>query len=130
VARGLSPRLLAAHAAHVGEGRARLAGALAKTGGERTPLRVKALGGAGRLASIAGDLEEAESFSRQSLELAREIGDLEGIAFALNELGNLANSRGDAAAARPLYEESAEYWRRLGATRQLCMAMHNLGVTA
>jgi predicted ATPase/DNA-binding SARP family transcriptional activator len=118
------------HWVHFPEGRAWFAAALAKTGDIRTPVRVKALGGAGWLASAAGDLEEAESLARQSLELARELGDLEGIGYALHVLGNVALSRGDAAEAVELYEESAQYWRQLGAKRFLSRAFHNIGLAA
>jgi predicted ATPase/DNA-binding SARP family transcriptional activator len=118
------------HWVHVPEGRAWFAAALAKTADVRTPVRVKALGGAGWLASAAGDLEEADSLARQSLELARELGDLEGIGYALNVLGNVAIYRGDAAEAVELYEESAQYWRQLGAKRFLSGALHNIGLAA
>ena len=113
---------------HVPEGRAWFAAALAKTADVRTPVRVKALGGAGWLASAAGDLEEAELLARQSLELARELGDLEGIGYALNVLGNVATFRGEAAEAVKLYEESAQCWRQLGAKRFLSRALHNIGL--
>jgi predicted ATPase len=118
------------HWVHVPEGRAWFAAALAKTADVRTPVRVKALGGAGWLASAAGDLEEAESLARQSLELARELGDLEGIGYALNVLGNVAFSRGDAAKAVRLFEETAQYWTRLGAKRFLSRALHNIGLAS
>jgi predicted ATPase/DNA-binding SARP family transcriptional activator len=118
------------HWMHFPEGRTWSAAALAKTVDVRSPVRVKALGGAGWLAAAAGDLEEAESLAQQSLELARELGDLEGIGYALHVLGNVALSRGDAAEAVELYEESAQYWRQLGAKRFLSRTLRNIGLAA
>jgi predicted ATPase/transcriptional regulator with XRE-family HTH domain len=91
-------------------------------------LRMQALRGTAALCLILADLGAGEAFARQSVALARELGDSIGTADALNALGNILRNRGEAAAAVPSYEESLAVYREAGEARGVSVALNNLGV--
>ncbi|HET7038047.1 MAG TPA: tetratricopeptide repeat protein [Thermomicrobiaceae bacterium] len=111
------------------EGRATCLAILAVTPDSlRTVERAHVLMGAGSFARLQGDYAAAEEALTDSLTLARELRDDNGVALALLTLGNLANQRGMFAAARAYYEESSAISRRLGLRVALARALNNLGV--
>ena len=63
-------------------------------------------------------------------QLARELGDNQGIGRALNNLGLVAFERGDLLAARALHEESLTVKRELGDKRGIAHSLANLGSVA
>ncbi len=69
------------------------------------PARVKALNGAGVLASVQCDYSTGRTLLEQGLALARELGDQHGIADALLSLGAVSQALGDYAAARSSFEQ-------------------------
>jgi predicted ATPase/transcriptional regulator with XRE-family HTH domain len=75
---------------YLSEGRSWLSAALEPDPTNRSVERVRALNGAGLLAWCQTDNERAVGLCAASLELARELGDREGIAHALNNLGTIA----------------------------------------
>jgi predicted ATPase/DNA-binding transcriptional LysR family regulator len=77
-------------------------------------VRAGALTLAGRAAIEAGDVESAEPWFRQGLDLAREAGDETRLAWALHGLGHLLAERGEWTEAEALLEESMELFLRLG----------------
>src|SRR5205823_12497112 len=89
---------------HLAEGRAWLEQFLQLTEGEVSALRADAYTGAGILAFMLGDQAGASVLHERSLELHREVGDADGIAFAANNLANAAVIAGDYATARQLYQ--------------------------
>jgi predicted ATPase/DNA-binding CsgD family transcriptional regulator len=70
------------------------------------PARAKALWAAGNLAAWLGHFERAEALCQESLVLAQEIGDAEGMRNAVFHLGRVADARGDFAAARTFFERN------------------------
>lgn len=70
-----------------------------------------ALHAAGTLAAAVGDYQAAEDYQRRAAETYRGLGQLAGLAAAVNHLGNLARIRGDFAEARKLCEQSLSLWR-------------------
>ena len=92
--------------------------------------RIKALKGAGVLATQQGDYERAVALHRESLELARRAGAGADIASALNNLGNVAFRRGDYERAVALHEESLALSRDLGDRPGMGRAINNLGNVA
>ena len=88
----------------------------ALAGSERVaePVRAKALWAAGNLAAWLGHFERAEALCQESLALAQQIGDTEGMRNAVFHLGLVADSRGNFAAARPLFERSMVLSREAG----------------
>jgi tetratricopeptide (TPR) repeat protein len=72
------------------EGRAWLDWLLARGAQARSVPLVRALNGAAMLAYSQSDIGRAEELVTASLELARELGDREGVAHALSSLGTVA----------------------------------------
>ena len=77
-------------------------------------IRAGALVVAGRSAIEAGELERAEPWLREGLDLARESGDEMRTAWALHALGHLLAEKDATEPARTLFEESMELFLRLG----------------
>ena len=109
------------------EGRARL-GKLLKLPRAAAPtkFRARALFAAGVLAGAQGDYVAADELVRESMEVARQLDDGQGVAVSLNALAVLAQDRGDIPAAQGLFEESLEVWRELGDSRDVARALSNL----
>ena len=99
---------------YVSEGRQCLEQALDESRGVRSSVRAKALMGAGTLATLQGDLGQAEALCGESLALYRELGDTRGMAFSLSSLGHAALMRSNYAAARALEEEALALFREGG----------------
>lgn len=122
---------------HLIEGRQQLQRALALPAETVDPaLRMRALNGFGRLTGIFADVDgdaswlaEADKLLRESLALARELGDSMGIACALTELGIFTRHRRDVARSRVFLEEALERFRELSDPDNLAFTMLNLGVT-
>jgi len=75
--------------------------------------RIAALEGAYYLAYLRGDAARARSLLEETLELARRLGDREGIAYGLHGLANLAAGEADIPTWLALDEESLEFSRGL-----------------
>jgi predicted ATPase/DNA-binding CsgD family transcriptional regulator len=115
---------------HLAEGRRWLATALAAPADAATPtLRMRALAGAGRLAHMHAAYAESERLHTESLTLAREIADAQGIAVALTELGMVARRQHDFARSVALIEEGLARCRELGDEAGIAWALFNLGAT-
>jgi non-specific serine/threonine protein kinase len=116
---------------HHAEGRRWLQLALAApTDGVTPRLRMQALAGAGRLAHMHAAYDEAERLHTESLDLARAIGDAQGIAAALTELGMVARRQRDFLRSVTLIEEGLARFRELRDEAGIAWALFNLGVTA
>jgi len=111
---------------HLAEGRSWLERFLDATSGEVSALRADAYTGAGILAFMLGDQAGASELHRQSLELHRQVGDADGIAFAANNLANAAVLSGEYAEATELYEQVIPWARERGDPRVLGFALVNM----
>jgi predicted ATPase len=109
------------------EGRDRL-GKLLKLAGAAAPTksRARALFAAGVLAGEQGDFASADAFVGESLAIARQLHDKQGVAVSLNALAVLTRDRGDIAVARSLFEESLAVWRELGDLKAVARSLSNL----
>jgi len=106
-------------------GRRVTAEALARTGAqERNALRSRGLFCAGQLSLNMGRYGEAQDYLQESLAIAREIGDANRIAAALQPLGSAALGIGDIAGARQCLDEALSLARKLGAARDTAAAMN------
>ncbi|HEY3336269.1 MAG TPA: tetratricopeptide repeat protein [Candidatus Limnocylindrales bacterium] len=112
---------------HHTEGRLRLAAALAIGDEAPSPVRRKALGGAGLLASYQGDYALGESYLREALAVAEGDGDDEARATILNWLGTNAYGGGSLDAAEVYILESVAIRRRLGDSAGIATALNALG---
>jgi tetratricopeptide (TPR) repeat protein len=97
------------------------------TGGGSARSRARAFAGAGTLAWKQADFDLAVRMHCAALDLYRQIGDREGVAYALNNLGVQAMDQGDFERARPLLEESLAISQKAGLQRPAGYACHNLG---
>lgn len=116
---------------HVAEGREWLA-RLARACADEPPsaLTASMAYGEGTMALAQGLLDEAASGLARALALYRDLGDLRGTAWALNDLGCVAANRRDYSAAATLYEESLDLKRALGACWDVARTLLNLGELA
>jgi predicted ATPase len=92
----------------------RLEPLLALEGEVDAGVRAGALVVAGRSAIEAGELDRAEPWLRQGLDLSRAAGDERRVGWALHALGHLVAEQGDTDQARLLFEESMELFLRVG----------------
>jgi len=112
---------------HLSEGRALLERALANSEGVEASVLAKALAAVGWLACAQGDLEQAEHWCEQSLELYRSLGEIRGLALSLYCLGFIAMMRGDYAKAETLLEEGLAHFRELDNSVGISDALRALG---
>jgi predicted ATPase/transcriptional regulator with XRE-family HTH domain len=108
------------------EGQQRAEEALAIGGDVPTLLRSQALGVAGFMARVRGDLARAIVLQEQSLALARELSDPLQIADACQQLGVLAAFANDTQRARSRFEESLALTRAAGNIRGIAISTHLL----
>ncbi len=112
---------------HLTEARGWLARLLnLKGAAARSKARARALFTAGVLAAEQGDYEPAQKETRESLEIARELGDKWGGAVSLNALAVITRDQGDLAGSRSLFEESLAIWRELGDRAAIARGLSNL----
>jgi predicted ATPase/DNA-binding winged helix-turn-helix (wHTH) protein len=112
---------------YLAEGRDRL-GKLLQLAGAAAPskARTRALFAAGVLATEQGDYLSAKALLRESLEVARRLGDKQGAAVSLNALAVVLRDQGDVPVARSLFEESLVLWRDLGDQKAVARSLSNL----
>ena len=109
------------------EGRDRL-DKLLKIAGAAAPTkaRARALFAAGVLAGEQGDYLSADAHTGESLNIARQLHDKQGVAVSLNALAVLARDRGDVPLANSLFEESLVLWREWGDQKAIARSLSNL----
>ena len=61
------------------------------------------------------------------LQVAREMGDKQGVAVSLNAMAVNTRDRGDVEVAHTLFEESLLLWKELGDQKAVARALSNLG---
>ena len=92
--------------------------------------RAKALNGAGVLATVQGDPKVARALYEESLSIARELGDKQGMASSLSNLAIIAHQEGTSDVAWALQEESLALRRELGDEQGIAASLNNLGLMA
>ena len=119
---------------HLGEGRQRLAEALAAPGAGAAPARARALAGAGALAETQGDYAAAERFLDEGLAAAEAMGDRRARAASRLFQGLVAFDRDDLSAADILCtaslaeaDEIGDRWTGAAALAQLGLIALRLG---
>jgi predicted ATPase/serine/threonine protein kinase len=88
--------------------------------------RARVLFAAGVLAAEQGDYAAADALMKESLDIARQLGDKPGAAVCLNALGVNARDRGNITTAHPLFEESLALWRELEDQKAVARSLSNL----
>ena len=109
------------------EGRDRL-GKLLKLEAAMAPTKTRArvLFAAGILAAGQGEYGSADALIKDSLEIARRLGDKRGMAVSLNALAVNIRDRGELAASRSLCEESLVVWKEIGDSQAVARSLSNL----
>jgi predicted ATPase/transcriptional regulator with XRE-family HTH domain len=87
----------------------------------------QALNGAGLLASVRGDQEEAKRYLQESLRLFQELNNQMGQAWVLNHLGQALNLSGHQQQAESVFETSLRLFRALGDHWHSAWVLINLG---
>ena len=95
-----------------------------------TKARERALFAAGVLAGDQGDYDSADALIRESLDIARQLRDNQGVAVSLNALAAFVRRRGNVAVAQSLFEESLALWRDLGNQKSVAESLSNLANVA
>jgi predicted ATPase len=113
---------------HWSEGRAWLTDLLARSRGELSEARAKALYLAGSLAGFQSDHTLSKTFYEEGLSLWRALGGLAGEARCLMGLGNAAVGEGDLARARDHHEQGLAILRRTDDQRGIASILSQLGI--
>ncbi|MGH3098206.1 MAG: ATP-binding protein [Streptosporangiales bacterium] len=112
------------------EGRAWLAGALARGEHAESLARAKALLGAGALAFLQCEYGIASSRIEAALDLYEQVPDHRGVADALQRLGSIARETGRYEDAVRLHEQSLTLWKELGEETRVAESLNYLGFLA
>ena len=112
------------------EGRGFLGRALARSDGEETMVRAKALSGAGILAQAQGDYAVAIPHYHQCLSVYRTLGADADIGAMLNNLGNVASEQEEWGDARGYYEQGLKIYRALDNQERIAILLMNTGIVA
>jgi predicted ATPase/DNA-binding CsgD family transcriptional regulator len=110
---------------HASDGRRWLAWVQAESRGKMA-LRARALTQAASLAHWLDEYELAQALSSQSLALYREVGDAQGMAWALYWLGEATQDSSDYATARVRLQEALELFRQVADQRGTACALEVL----
>ncbi len=76
------------------------------------------------------DSEQGEKICLEELAVQKEIGDIDGIATAVQQLGHMAFREGDYQQASTWYAESLERYHEVGNKWSEANQLHNMGVAA
>jgi predicted ATPase/DNA-binding SARP family transcriptional activator len=112
---------------YLAETRRWLETALAAAVGAAAEVRAKAVYGLGRVSLAQGDYDEAHAYLQEAVALSREIGDSEGLVFALADLGGITSARGDHERAEVLAREALDEARQAQNEMAIAAALHSLG---
>ncbi len=84
----------------------------------------------GIVSEARGELQQAATLYRESLEISQRLGDQEGMANSYHHLGKLAETHGELQQAENLYRQSLEINERLGKEDSMASGYHHLGKLA
>ena len=107
------------------EGRGWLEEALGSPGVQPSLVRAQALAGAGAIAWRQGDLEAADAYASEAVDLYRELGEEGELVGPLSVLGVVASNQGDHERARIVHEEAAGLARKAGDGFGFAMSLNN-----
>jgi predicted ATPase/class 3 adenylate cyclase len=111
---------------HFSEGSSWLEAAVQQSGSVDAAGRAKLASEAGTFAFYRADFDRAIVLHGEALELYREVGDDNGVAFALLCLGAQYLEKGDYESAAPYLEEALALSRRIGDKPNTAGTLHNL----
>lgn len=112
------------------EGVRRLRKVVIATADSTSVAKVKVLNGAGVLAHMQGDYQQAEKYHQEALSLARQHADGHGTAYSLHYLGVVVRAQGDFLRARDYYSESMALFKDSGDRRGNSITLRDLAEVA
>lgn len=115
---------------HLIEGREWLESALRSAADVPVPLRIKALTGAGALASAGDDFARAVGLLREAVALARAAGERHALAVGLSLLGHATWHSGDPQAGVALAAESFALSHELGDAWAMARSSYDVAIVA
>ena len=115
---------------HYQEGRAWLGAIVALAGGDATEGRARALMGAAVFTELAGDLHEAVTLYRASIDVQAALGSDVGVAVARVGLGITARKLADLKGAREQFEAALRTYEALGDLSGMGHCQGNLAILA
>ena len=115
------------HRAHLREGRSWLEWALARTAGEPTVLRGRALAGLALLIWSQGEYAAAAPIAEDALSVAHQTGDRYLVALSTHILAMVEARHGHWDRAQSLMSCARKLWQALGSPTDEAMALSNLG---
>jgi predicted ATPase/DNA-binding CsgD family transcriptional regulator len=115
---------------HLSEGRDAVERALKLGGDIEAAIRGAALYHLGGLDIDLNEYSAARSRYSECLAIWRELGDLDGVASALNGLGMIDRELGKYERAGERFEEALSIWTGLNDAAGIAVAHHNLGLVA
>jgi predicted ATPase len=115
---------------NLSEGYHWLTQALAQSGADELPVRIKALREASRIALAQGEDKQAAAFADESLQLARRLGDRRELAISLVFCGGAALQQFELVTAQRCFEESLVLAQALGDRNRIAIALGQLGELA
>lgn len=115
---------------YLSEGRGWLEEALGAGGPQPPRVRAQALAAVGAIAWRQGDLEAAEMYVAEALDIFRQVGEEQELIGPLSILGVLAMSRDEYERSLPLHEEMGELARKAGDGYGLAISLNNQAYVA
>lgn len=115
---------------HLLEGQRWLDEALARSQGQDSAARAKALSGSGNFTRFRGDLARSVTLHEESLAVQRKIGNQRGIGTSLQNLGMAWRGQKQYERAQALLEEGLAQYREINETHGVALALNNLGLVA
>ena len=115
---------------HVDEGAKWMKEILARSAGQESIARAKALWGAGWLNMVMGSLEQARAYFEEGAQLSRQLVNSRYLGLSLHGIGAVARGQGDFARSRTAFEESLPLFQSLKNTEDTAWTFEHLGATA
>jgi predicted ATPase/DNA-binding SARP family transcriptional activator len=116
-----------ANRGHLAEGRDWVDSAVLASAGEKTVRRAKVLLAGARFAARLGDVDRMSALAAESLDIARDVGDMRGVVMALNAVGHGALERDNFDEAERCFEEAAAGARELGDSALAALTINAMG---
>lgn len=107
------------------EGRGWLDDVLGTDTGQAPLVRAQALAGAGAIAWRQGDLDAADAYASEAIDILRGLGEEIELVGPLSVLGVVASNQGDHRRARAVHEEAANLARKAGDGFGLAISLNN-----
>ena len=115
---------------HMEEGIQWMQAILARSEGQVSTARAKALWGAGWLGMVTGNLSQSRTYFEEGAAISRQLNDKRYLGLALHGIGAVARGQGDFTSSRAAFNESLPLFQSLGNAEDIAWTFEHLGATA